>query len=70
MTTYPPRRGDDPSAVERWATACRASATVLRREGHPAEAGDLEAAARRANTTPLRRGRGASGDDVGTPGWW
>ena len=48
MTTYPHRYGDTDRDLEHYATACVTSAAVLRSEGHPLEAADLEAAARQA----------------------
>lgn len=52
MAAYPNRYGEGAAALEHWATACRASAAVLRREGHEAEARDLEDAARAARSHP------------------
>lgn len=52
MTTYPPRRGTDPQSLRHWAVACVASARVLRAEGHPGQAADLEHAATRAAPPP------------------
>ena len=48
MTTYPHRYGDTDRDLEHYATACVASAAILRSEGHQLEAADLEAAARQA----------------------
>lgn len=48
MTAYPHRYGDTDRAVEHYATACVASAKVLRSEGLPDRAADLEAAAEHA----------------------
>jgi hypothetical protein len=48
MTTYPHRYGDTDRAVEHYATACVASAKVLRSEGLPDQAADLQAEAERA----------------------
>ncbi len=48
MTAYPHRYGDTDRAVEHYATACVASANILRSEGLPHRAADLEAAAERA----------------------
>jgi hypothetical protein len=48
MTTYPHRYGDSDRAVEHYATACMASAKILRNEGLPDQAAELEAAAQRA----------------------
>ena len=45
MTAYPHRYGDTERAVEHYATACVASAAILRSEGHQLEAADLEAEA-------------------------
>ncbi|MBM6402613.1 hypothetical protein [Phycicoccus sonneratiae] len=50
MTTYPHRYGDTDRAVEHYATACVASARVLRSEGHQREAADLVAEAQLALT--------------------
>ena len=64
MTTYPHRYGDTDRAVEHYATACVASAKVLRSEGLPDQAADLQAEAERARAQihhPRRhyhRGRG------------
>ena len=54
MSTYPPRRGTDPQSLAHWAVACVASARVLRAEGHPVQAADLEHAATRAAAPPPR----------------
>ena len=48
MTTYPHRYGDTDRGLEHYATACVASAAILRSEGHQLEAADLEAEARLA----------------------
>ena len=48
MTTYPHRYGDTDRDLEHYATACVASAAILRSEGHQLEAADLEAEARQA----------------------
>ena len=48
MTGYPHRYGDTDRAVEHYATACVASAKVLRSEGLPDQAADLQAEAERA----------------------
>ena len=48
MTTYPHRYGDTDRDLEHYATACVASAAILRSEGHQLEAADLEAEARLA----------------------
>ena len=48
MTTYPHRYGDTNRAVEHYATACVASAKILRSEGLPDQAADLQAEAERA----------------------
>jgi hypothetical protein len=48
MTTYPHRYGDTDRDLEHYATACVASAAILRSEGHQRQAADLEAAARQA----------------------
>jgi hypothetical protein len=48
MTTYPHRYGDTDRAVEHYATACVASAKILRSEGLPDQAADLQAEAERA----------------------
>ena len=54
MSTYPPRHGTDPQSLQHWAVACVASARVLRAEGHPDQAADLEHAATLAATPPPR----------------
>jgi hypothetical protein len=48
MTAFPHRYGDTDRAVEHYATACVASAKVLRSEGLPDQAADLQAEAERA----------------------
>ncbi len=48
MTAYPHRYGDTDRAVEHYATACVASAKILRSEGLPDQAADLQAEAERA----------------------
>lgn len=48
MTAYPHRYGDTDRAVEHYATACVASAKILRSEGLPDRAADLQAEAERA----------------------
>ena len=48
MTTYPHRYGDTDRAVEHYATACVASAKILRSEGLPDQAADLQAEAEQA----------------------
>jgi len=48
MTGYPHRYGETDRAVEHYATACVASAKVLRSEGLPEQAADLQAEAERA----------------------
>ncbi|WP_207025260.1 hypothetical protein [Phycicoccus sp. DTK01] len=45
MADFPHRYGDGRRALEHWATACRASAVVLRREGLPDDARALDEAA-------------------------
>ena len=50
--SYPHRYGDTDRAVEHYATACLASARILRSEGHRLEAADLEAEARQARYQP------------------
>ena len=69
MTTYPPRYGTGPTAVEHWATACVASARVLRAQGHPDQAADLQDAADHAHTTeplPTEDTAPASVEDPGS----
>ena len=53
--SYPHRYGDTDRAVEHYATACVASARILRSEGHQLEAADLEAEARQARYQPDHR---------------
>ena len=48
MTIFPHRYGDTDRDLEHYATACVASAAILRSEGHQLEAADLEAAASQA----------------------
>ena len=55
MTAYPHRYGDTDRARQHYATACVASAAVLRSEGLPDQAADLEDAARRARTHPAHQ---------------
>ncbi|KGN41050.1 hypothetical protein [Knoellia aerolata] len=62
MTAYPHRYGDTDRAVERYATACVASATILRNQGLPHQAVDLEEAAERARAQSDRL------DQPGQPG--
>lgn len=72
MTDYPHRYGVTDRATEHYATACVTSAQILRREGHPLEAADLEAEAECA------RGQLAHPHDDAGPGvdpdlppeWW
>ena len=52
MSTDPPRYGTDPQSLTHWAIACVASARVLRAEGHPGQAADLEHAATLVASTP------------------
>jgi hypothetical protein len=69
MTTYPHRYGDTDRAVEHYATACVASAKILRSEGLPDQAADLQAEAERARaqihpdhpTTPTSRADRSTG---------
>ena len=79
MTTYPRRYGDTDRAMEHYATACVASAKVLRREGHQREAADLEAEAQHALTAIDHRAQhheldpgDRSGSELETdvPRWW
>lgn len=51
MSTYPPRHGTNPTAARHPVVACVASARVLRAQGHPDRAADLEDAAARHTTT-------------------
>ena len=76
MTAYPHRYGDTDRARQHYATACVASAAVLRSEGLPDQAADLEDAARRArthradqrDTNPVTLARLDDEDLV--PEWW
>ncbi len=77
MSTYPHRYGDTDRARQHYATACVASAKVLRSEGLPDQAADLEDAARRASThlerpdaTAVEDSAARVGDDENVPRWW
>ena len=74
MTTYPNRYGDTDRDLEHYATACVASAAILRSEGHQLEAADLEAAARQAchqfDYPEPARGTTELGPDDNGPRWW
>ena len=65
MTTYPHRYGDTDRAVEHYATACVASAKVLRSEGLPDQASDLQAEAERARAQIHPDQRDQPGHPVG-----
>ena len=52
MSAFPHRYGDTDRAMQHYATACVASAAVLRSEGLPKRAADLEAEARHARAHP------------------
>ncbi len=74
MTTYPHRYGDTDRDLEHYATACVASAAILRSEGHHLEAADLEAAASQArhqlnHPEPDRVATEPDPDDY-PPEWW
>ena len=74
MTTYPHRYGDTDRDLEHYATACVASAAILRSEGHQLEAADLEAEARQArhqldHREPDTATAEPDPDDYG-PAWW
>lgn len=73
MPGYPRRYGHGPRAAEHYATACAASAAVLRREGRAREAADLEAAARTTRTglAPATQppDEAAPGGEA-PPQWW
>ena len=79
MTTYPHRYGDTDRDLEHYATACVASAAILRSEGHQLEAADLEAEAQLALTAidyPDQHheldpgGRSYLELETDVPGWW
>jgi|GEM_PF-4263654 len=83
MSTYPHRYGDTDRARQHYATACVASAKVLRSEGLPRQAADLEAEARHAHNTHLERPDATADqdtavqdtavrvdDDEPAPEWW
>ena len=77
MTAYPHRYGDTDRARKHYATACVASAAVLRSEGFPEQAADLEAAARHARSHPEQPDPTADqdsavrlDDDEQAPRWW
>ena len=77
MTDYPHRYGATDRATEHYATACVTSAQILRREGHPLEAADLEAEARDARNQVTGEGFTHPHDhpDPGVdndvpPEWW
>ena len=70
MSTYPHRYGDTDRARQHYATACVASAKVLRNEGFPEQAADLETEARHAQRVDRgrgKRGRGRARGGVGPP---
>ena len=76
MTTYPHRYGDTDRDLEHYATACVASAAILRSEGHQLEAADLEAEARLARhqldhpePEPVATEPDPDTDEYG-PEWW
>ena len=74
MTTYPHRYGDTDRDLEHYATACVASAAILRSEGHQLEAADLEAEARQArhqldHREPEPVATELDSDDC-SPEWW
>ena len=74
MTTYPHRYGDTDRDLEHYATACVASAAILRSEGHQRQAADLEAAARQArrqldHREPHTATAEPDPDGYG-PAWW
>ena len=76
MTTYPHRYGDTERDLEHYATACVASAAILRSEGHQLEAADLEAEARLARhqldhrePDPVTTELHLDPNDYG-PAWW
>jgi hypothetical protein len=76
MTTYPHRYGDTDRGLEHYATACVASAAILRSEGHPLEAADLEAEAIQARhqlghpePDPVATELDQDPNDHG-PAWW
>ena len=68
MTTYPHRYGDTDRAVEHYATACVASAKILRSEGLPDQAADLQAEAERTRAQihphPDQPGHAADGPAI------
>ena len=76
MTAYPHRYGDTDRARQHYATACVASAAVLRSEGHQLEAADLEAEARLARHQLDHREPDPvateldPGTDEQAPRWW
>ena len=78
MTTYPRRYGDTDRAIEHYATACVASAKVLRSEGHQREAADLEAEAQNTLAAIDHRDhhelelgdRSGSELEIDVPRWW
>ena len=72
MTTYPHRYGDTDRDLEHYATACVASAAILRSEGHQRQAADLEAEARQTRHQ-LDRGEPDTAEpdpDDYPPEWW
>ena len=74
MPGYPHHHGHGPTQGARYATACAASAAILRREGRAADAAALEEAARQARDLLSHNAAGpdqrppAGDEDV--PGWW
>jgi hypothetical protein len=78
---YPHRYGDTDRAVEHYATACAASARILRSEGRQLEAAELEAEAGQTRhqldhselnpmATELVQTATALGPDDSGPVWW
>lgn len=67
MTGYPHRYGTNRAARKHYAIACVASAAILRREGHPDQARDLETAARDAQPPAPTPGPAPERE---VPPWW
>ena len=72
MTDYPHRYGDTDRATEHYATACVTSAQILRREGRPLQAADLEAEAEgaRDQLTHPHEHPDTGLDNDAPPEWW
>lgn len=70
MTGYPHRYGTSRAAAEHYATACVASAAILRREGQLEQARDLEDAAHHAREHGTAPAELAAAPEAEVPAWW